>query len=168
MRSWGKEPENIEEALAFYAARMHEDAPAEFLADYMTFCWQACEPGMAAAVDLSDQAFTEAAERLQDLLAQAHQHRYRWTAPDFWRRYIVSADYGGEFTFDVADCRAFLEHNPAYIEPVFYLFAVGRDNSVRSLVTEVLRQCEQPTLRSKYVRSFIESTMGNRKLGPPA
>lgn len=36
MRSWGKEPENIKEALAFYAARMREDAPAEFLADYMT------------------------------------------------------------------------------------------------------------------------------------
>jgi len=35
MRSWGREPENVAEALAFYAARMREDAPTEFLADYM-------------------------------------------------------------------------------------------------------------------------------------
>lgn len=167
MRSWGKEPENVAEALAFYAARMREDAPAEFLADYMAFCWQACEPGMVAAADLNDEVFTEAADRLHDLLAQANQDRYRWTPLDFWRRYILSADYGGEFTFDVAECRAFLEHNPAYFEPSFYLFAVGRDDSVHSLVTEVLKQCEQPTLRNRYVRSFIESTISNRKPDRP-
>ncbi|WP_312316800.1 hypothetical protein [Stenotrophomonas sp.] len=163
MRDWGTEPQDTDAALAFYAARMRDDAPDEFLADYMTFCWQAGEPGRVAALDLSDAAFTEAADRLQDLLVVASHERYRWTAPDFWRRYIAWADYGDEFSFDITDCRAFLQHNPAYIEPSFYLYSAGGDDSMQSLAVTVLEQCELPTLRNQYVRSVIENTLNSRK-----
>ena len=168
MRNWGTEPQDTETALTFYATRMRHDAPAEFLADYMTFCWQACEPGRVATLDLSDAAFTKAADRLQDLLVAASHERYRWTAPDFWRRYIAWADYGDEFCFDVADCRTFLQRNPAYIEPSFYLFSAGRDDNMQSLAMKVLEQCEQPTLRNQYVRSVIESALTSRKPHLPA
>lgn len=163
MRTWGKEPENLAEALAFYAARMREDAPAEFLADYMTFCWQACEPGMAAAEDLSGNVFTEAAERLQDLLAQARQDRYRWTALDFWRRYIEWADLALDLS--VEDCREFMFKNPGCLDPAFFVFLATNGREMRSEVMLLLSSCSKSTrMRSTYVCSVIESRLRSESL----
>lgn len=163
MRSWGKEPENVAEALAFYTARMREDAPAEFLTDYMAFCWQACEPGMAAAADLKDEVFTEAAERLQNLLAQARQDRYRWTALDFWRRYIEWADLALDLS--VEDCREFMFKNPGYLDPAFFVFLATDGREMRSEAMLLLSSYSNSShMRSTYVRSVIESRLRSESL----
>ncbi len=163
MRDWGSEPQHSESALAFYAARMREDAPAEFLADYMTFCWQVCEPGMAAEADLNNEVFTEAADRLHDLLAQAHQDRYRWTALDFWRRYIEWADLALDLS--VEDCREFTFKNPGYLEPAFFVFLATNGREMRSEAMLLHSSCSKATsMRSNYVRSVIESRLRSESL----
>jgi hypothetical protein len=48
----GEEAVDVAEALAMYQRLMLERSYAEFVADFMVFCWQSVDPGRVAGLDL--------------------------------------------------------------------------------------------------------------------
>lgn len=80
--------EKYEEALS------QGEASLETLLNFALLCWQATDPGRAAAEHLSGELMAGFERRSRELLARAERDFATRTEPRCWRRYIAWADLG--------------------------------------------------------------------------
>jgi len=150
---------DIELAAALYEqALVSNESSLASLLDLAILYWQATDPGMAAAKELSPSFLETASRRFHELLAEAERRYPSSTEPRFWRKYIAWADLGEPF--DISECRQLLQENPAELIPAMRIFAVTEGKEARREALTLLRACEQVgTTRARYISSVIKAVL---------
>lgn len=144
--------EEYEEALSEGGASL------ETLLNFAVLCWQATDPGRAAAERFSAELLDHFERRSRELLAGAERDFATSTEPRFWRRYIAWADLGEPLSRNF--CWDLLAEEPSTLVPAMYLFSASGGAEAEREARELLAQCrETQTERARYVRSVIESTL---------
>ncbi|HDS1140010.1 TPA: hypothetical protein QDZ75_004085 [Stenotrophomonas maltophilia] len=157
-----EEPVDVAEALAMYQRMMLERSDAEFVADFMVFCWQSVDPGRVAGLDLPGSVVDACSEQLSLFMRMVDQQDQQRGAPAFWKRYIEWADYAIDFPLD--ERKRFMWETPGYLEPAFSVFMATGGAEMRSDAMELLAEYSgSGKARAAYVRSVIESRLSSEE-----
>lgn len=149
----------VESAAARYEELLAAgDHTLQILLNLALLYWQATDPGLAAAKNISPEFFEKAGRRTPELLEEAIQLYPGSAAARFWKRYIGWADLGEPLS--VEECRRLLREEPAEITPVMYVFTVSQGRAMKTEAQELLQKCrEDGTTGARYVASVIEGVM---------
>ena len=147
------------DAAELYEELLAEEAHSlEVFLNLSVLYWQVSDFGFWTGKGLPEKFVKHAGGRLHDLLGVEFYAYRECVEARFWKKYILWADLGEEFTAE--ECEGMLRSNQRVVSPFMFLFAETKGNHYREQAMELLAECRaERTTRARYVQSVIEGVL---------